>query len=514
MTHAIKARKQRGAKIVVIDIYQTDTMKQADLALCLRPGSDAALACAVMHILFRDGLADQKYLAKYSDDPKGFEAHLHSRTPEWAAAITGLSVNEIEQFASLVGNTPRSYFRLGYGFTRSRNGAINMHTVSSIATVTGAWAHEGGGAFHTNSAIFGLDQSLIMGADSRDPSVRYLDQSRIGAILTGDLRDLEQGPPVKAMLVQNTNPASVAPEQLKVLKGLAREDLFLAVHEQFMTETAQLADIVLPATMFLEHDDVYRGGGNQHIVYGPKQVEPPSGCRTNLFVINELAKRFGVDHFPGFHMSENDLIDDMLQRSDRGDLESLRKSKWFDCQPSFEESHYINGFNWPDGKFRFQPDWQNVPWGKPPENIGLQGPHDKAPQYPDYWDVVENSDEQYPFRLATSPARAFLNSTFNETLTSLKKEIRPTVLVHPKDAASLDIENGDKVSLSNQRGQVILHAELFEGLRPGVLISEGIWPNHAFENGAGINTLTGADPIAPHGGAAFHDSHVALENLD
>ncbi len=157
MTHAVRARKERGAKIVAIDVYDNATVRQADLGLVLKPGTDGALACAVMHVLFRDGLADRDYLARYTDDPAGLEAHLASRTPAWAAAITGLTVAEIETFARLVGTTGRTFFRLGYGFARQRNGAVNMHAALSIAAVTGAWRHEGGGAFHSNADIFKLD---------------------------------------------------------------------------------------------------------------------------------------------------------------------------------------------------------------------------------------------------------------------------------------------------------------------------------------------------------------------
>ncbi|MCC2107633.1 MAG: molybdopterin-dependent oxidoreductase, partial [Hyphomicrobiales bacterium] len=154
MTHATRARKERGAKIVAVDVYRNATMEQADMALCLRPGTDGALACAVMHVLFREGLADRDFMAKYTDAPEELEAHLQTRTPEWASAITGLSVAEIEEFARLVGRTKRTFFRLGYGFSRQRNGAVNMHAASCIASVTGAWAHEGGGAFHNNGAIY------------------------------------------------------------------------------------------------------------------------------------------------------------------------------------------------------------------------------------------------------------------------------------------------------------------------------------------------------------------------
>ena len=180
MTHAVRARKERGAKIVVVDVYENATMKQADMGLVLKPGTDGALACAVMHVLFRDGLADRDYLEKYTDDPAGLEAHLKSRTPEWAAAITGVSVAEIEAFARLVGTTKRTFFRLGYGFARQRNGAVNMHAALSIAAVTGAWQYEGGGAFHSNSDILKLDKSTIEGSRFADPRIRHLDQSKIG----------------------------------------------------------------------------------------------------------------------------------------------------------------------------------------------------------------------------------------------------------------------------------------------------------------------------------------------
>ncbi len=499
MTHVIKARKTRGAKIVAIDIYHNDTMKQADMALCLKPGTDGALACAVMHVLFRDGYADWNYLNKFSDKPRELESHLQSRTPEWAAAITGLKTAEIEAFARLVGETDRSYFRLGYGFTRSRNGTTNMHAASCIATVKGAWQYEGGGAFHGNSAIYHLDQSRIEGDDLCDANIRHLEQTRIG---TGEKDALFGGPPVTAMLVQNTNPASIAPDQTKVLEGLAREDLFLAVHEQFMTETAMFADIVLPATMFVEHDDIYRGGGHQYIIPGPKLIDGPPLCRSNHCVIEELAKRLGVADLPGFGNTARALIEDMLQSSNYGSLIEMEQDKWHDCQPSFEEAHYLNGFNWPDGKFRFKAD---------PENLGLQGDVAAAPAFPDHWDVTDKASEEFPFRLTTSPSRSFLNSTFNNIKSSIAKERQPTVMIHHEDAAILKIGNGDSVRLVNGQGAVTLCAKLSDAMQRGVVIAEGIWPNTAYPDGKGINTLTNSQPIAPHGGAAFHDTCVRVE---
>ncbi|WP_375461311.1 molybdopterin-dependent oxidoreductase [uncultured Enterovirga sp.] len=508
MTHALRSRKKRGAKLVVVDIYDNPTMKQADLALLLKPGTDGALACAAMHVLFREGLADRDYLARYTDCPADLEAHLATRTPEWAAAITGLPVADIEAFARLVGTTKRSYFRLGYGFSRSRNGAVNMHAALCIPAVTGAWQYEGGGAFHSNSGIYGLQKGVIEGADVADGAIRRLQQTEIGRVLTGDPESLRHGPPVTAMLIQNTNPVSIAPEQELVKRGFAREDLFTCVHEQFMTETAAMADIVLPATMFMEHDDLYTAGGHQHIQFGPKLVDPPVECRSNHDVLCGLASRVGAEH-RGFTMSPRELIDDMLRSSGRGTVEELEAESWIDVQPSFETAHYLDGFGHADRRFHFRVDWQHVPNA----NIGPVGPWRDLPDLPDHWGSIEEATPLHPFRLATSPARSFLNSSFNETPGSLSRERRPEVMVHPEDAASLGIETGDWVRLSNGRGAVLIRARIYEGVRRGVLIAESIWPNAAFPDGRGINTLTGADQIAPYGGAAFHDNSVALERV-
>ena len=506
MTHAVKARKERGAKIVAIDIYQNGTMDQADMALMVRPGTDGALACAVMHILFRDGHANWPYLEKYADCPRELEKHMRSKTPEWAAQITGLSIAEIEAFAKLVGSTPRTYFRLGYGFARQRNGAANMHAALCIPTITGAWQHEGGGGFHNNGAIYHWNKTMIEGTDVLDPSVRTLDQSRIGDVLTGNPYDLRGGPPVTALIIQNTNPMQVAPEQRKVKAGFARTDLFVTVHEQFMTATAEVADVVLPATMFVEHDDIYQGGGHQHIVLGPKLIEAPGECRSNHDVICEIANRVGAKH-AGFEVTPREMIDWTLRNSGWGTLSEIEETKWVDCQPDFETAHYVKGFAYADGKFRFAPDWNSVP---APTNANWKLGAD-MPKLPDHWDVIEKPDTEHPFRLATSPSRGYLNSSFNEMPSSRAREGRPRAKIHPDDMRDLGVQSGDAIRVGNERGEIGLWAEDFNGVRRGVIIIEGIAPNSDFTNGEGINTLTSADQAAPFGGAVFHDNHVWIK---
>jgi anaerobic selenocysteine-containing dehydrogenase len=496
MTHIARARKERGTKLVVVDPYRTGTAQQSDLHLAVRPGTDGALACAVMHVAFRDGRADRDYMAKYADCPEALEAHLATRSPQWAAAITGLSVAQIEEFARLYTTTERSYIRVGYGFSRIRNGSANLHAVTCLPTVTGAWQHEGGGAFWNNRALYHWDKTLIEGLDVVDTSIRIMDMSRIGAALTGDRTELGDGPPVHAMLIQNTNPVVVAPDSNRVRRGFARDDLFVCVHEQFMTDTAKVADIVLPATMFVEHDDVYQAGGHSHIQLGPKLVEPPGECRSNHEVLQGLARRLGAHH-RGFEMTALELVDATLRTSGWPGAEELRERRWIDAQSDFRTAHFLDGFAFPDGKFRFAPDWSAV------------GPnHATMPKLPDHFAATDDATGERPFRLVAAPARQFLNTTFTENATGRKRENRPTALLHPDDAARLGVAEGERVRLGNGLGEVVVHAKLFDGLQPGVVIVESIWTHDAFENGVGINALVSDEPAMPAGGAVFHDTSV------
>lgn len=498
MTHIAHARKARGAKLVVVDPYRTPTAQQADRHLMLRPGTDGALACAVIHVLLREGLADRDYLARHSDWSPEVEAHFADKTPEWAAAIIGLDAAEIEDFARLYGGTRRSFIRAGFGFSRSRNGAANMHTVTCLPAVTGAWREKGGGALYSNRAIYALDRTLIQGLDVEDPTTRKLDQSRLGPILCGDRRDLGDGPPVAALFVQNTNPAAVCPESEQVRQGLLRDDLFTCVHEQFLTETAQLADVVLPATTFVEHDDMYQASGHTFLQVVRRIIAPRGAARSNHDVLCALAERLGARH-PGFEMTAWEMIDATLKASGLPDAETAADQRWIDCSLGFERMHFLDGFGFPDGRFRFAPDW-----------AGVGQDAARLPALPDHCPIIDAASEDKPFRLVTAPARHYLNTSFTETPGSRRREGRPTVLVHPETLDRLGLADGERVRLGNDKGSVVLHARAFDGLRPETLVVESIWPNAAFEEGRGINTLTSADPGPPKGGAVFHDTAVWL----
>ena len=496
MTHIASARKQRGAKLVVVDPYRTGTAEQADLHLPVRPGTDGALAAAMIHQILKDGLEDRDYLSRFTDWDDELEAHFAGCSPAWAAAITGLEEASIVDFARLYASTKRSYIRVGYGFSRSRNGAANVHAVTCLPSLTGALRHRGGWALYGQTEIYPLDRTLIEGLDAKDHAVRMLDQSRIGPILEGNPRDLGEGPPIMALFIQNTNPMVVCPDSGAVARGFARDDLFVCVHEQFMTETAAMADIVLPATMFAEHDDAYIASGHTYFQVTRAIVEPPEQCRSNHEVICGLAQRLGAEH-PGFEMSAWELIDRTLQASGLPDAEALHAAHWHDCALPFETMHFLDGFGTADRRFHFKADWRAVG-------------HDHAamPRLPGFSDTIDRASEACPFRLVAAPARGYLNTTFTETPGSIEREGRPRVKVHPAAAAQLGVVEGARLRLGNDLGSVVVEVQVCDGQQPEILIVESIWPNAAFEEGMGINTLVSADPGPPRGGAVFHDTAI------
>ena len=311
-------------------------MEQADLPVLVKPGTDGALACAVMHCLFRDGKADWDYLDTYTDAPRELEAHLRSRDPDWASKITGAPVDTIEAFASLIGERKRAFFRLGYGFSRSRNGAANMHAASCIPAVTGAWQsgrrrrvpHQCRHLQARQDDDRRARRPRPFGAHARPVAHRRDPERRRDALLAGRRS--------RAMLVQNTNPLSVCPDQNTGQARLcARRPVRVrarAVHDRDREDGRRGAagDDVPGARRRLS------GGGHQYLILGPKLIEPPGECRNNHEVIAALAKRLGAEH-RGFTMSPRELIDQMLQVSKRGTLAELEANRWIDCQPPFRK---------------------------------------------------------------------------------------------------------------------------------------------------------------------------------
>ena len=501
MKHVQNARKKNNAFLIVIDPYLTKTAKIADLHIKLRPGTDGALACGIMKHLIENKKIDEKYLEKYAKGLSKLKTHLLKKDKNWASNISGVTYEKIITLSNLLSKTKKVFFRLGYGFTRQRNGSFNMHAVICIPTLLGAWKEQGGGAFYSNGGIYNINKNLIEGLNFKNENIRILDQSRIGPILNCNKSALNNGVAVKALFIQNTNPLVVAPETVLVRKGFQRKDLFVCVHEQFLTETAKYADIVLPATSFVEHNDIYIAGGHQHLTFGPKIIKELGECWSNNRLINELSKKMGSVK-KEFSFSEEEFIDNTLKLSNLGSLKELKIKKFIDLQPEFNTSHFINGFGHKDKKFHLTAEWKinNKTFNKQYE-------------LPDHYDLIEKSSKKFPFKLVTAPAHNFLNSSFTETNASKSIEKKPKIKIHSKDMEKLNIKNNEIIEIGNDRAKLKIHTEAFDGILPGVVIVEGVWPNECFIEGLGINSLIGADSPEPFGGAVFHDSAIWIKKI-
>ncbi len=502
MKHVQEARKKNNAYFIVVDPYLNKTAKLADLHIKIRPGTDGAVACALMHNIIKYNQVDNKYLKKFTKDYELLPAHLHDKNAKWAESISGVPAEIINKFSKILCKNKPSYFRLGYGFSRQRNGSFNMHAVSCIPTLLGSWKHKGGGAFYNNSDIYKINKDAIEGLKFKKDNIRVLDQSKIGPILTNDITSLNGGPIVRGIFIQNTNPLVVAPETLKVRKGFSREDLFTCVHEQFMTETAKYADILLPATSFVEHDDIYISGGHQHLTYGPKLIKSIGQSKSNNTLINALGKKLGSKN-QCFKLTEKEIIDKTLKKSKLSTYDNLKKKEYLDLQPTFIESNFLNGFGHQDKKFHFSPVWKKN-----------DKKFNKIFNLPDHYNLIENTNKNHPYKLVTAPAHNFLNSSFTEIETSRNKEIKPTIKIHPSDLKTLKCKNNDIVIIGNKRGKIRIHVEEFSGILPGTTVVEGIWPNEYFLDDLGINTLVGADSPEPAGGAVFHDVAIWIKALN
>ena len=269
-----------------------------------------------------------------------------------------------------------------------------------------------------------------------------------------------------------------------------------------MTETAKYADILLPATSFVEHDDIYISGGHQHLTYGPKLIKSIGQSKSNNTLINALGKKLGSKN-QCFKLTEKEIIDITLKKSKLSTYDNLKKKEYLDLQPTFIESNFLNGFGHQDKKFHFSTVWKKN-----------DKKFNKIFNLPDHYNLIENTNKNHPYKLVTAPAHNFLNSSFTEIETSRNKEIKPTIKIHPSDLKTLKCKNNDIVIIGNKRGKIRIHVEEFSGILPGTTVVEGIWPNEYFLDDLGINALVGADSPEPAGGAVFHDVAIWIKALN
>ena len=497
----VKQARAKGAHVICIDPYRTATAEQADEHFMVRPGTDAALALGVMHVLVGEGLVDRDYVARAT---LGFDAlaeHVRAFTPEWAAAVTGLPAETIVAFARRYGATRRAFLRIGIGLSRHDNGGMTTRTLACLPALTGAYADPHGGALLSSSAAFTFDFTVLERPDLmpvRPP--RTVNMIQLGRALT----DPDMAPPVRALYVYNSNPAAICPNQSVVLRGLAREDLFTVVHEQVLTDTAHYADLVLPATTSMEHLDLYRSFG-QITLQLAKPVLPPQGeARPNWRVFGDLARALGVAT-AHYARDEEAVIREFLATggaTTRGiSYEQLERDGWARVDVPSPYMPFADGAPTRSGKVELYS-----------AGLAEQG----FPALPTWTPLAEgpaNRDlaARYPLQCIVPPNRFFLNSSFSQSALLRRRQEQPVVMMSAEDAARRRLADGDRARVFNDRGSALFAVKVTDATQPGVVVVEGIWWHRFHPGGRGVNVLTSDRPADVGGGPALHSNPVEVE---
>ncbi|MGH7311835.1 MAG: molybdopterin-containing oxidoreductase family protein, partial [Candidatus Rokuibacteriota bacterium] len=476
----VKQARQRGARIIAIDPYRTPTAAEADEHLMVRPGADAALALAVMHVLIDEDRVDREYIGRATLGFEQLVRHVEAYAPERVAPIVGLPVESIVRFARGYGRSPRTFIRLGIGISRHDNGGMTCRTIACLPALTGAYADPHGGALLSSGAAFGFDDAVLERPELMPaPPPRTVNMIHLGRVLT----DPALTPPVTSLYVYNSNPAAVCPNQRLVLAGLAREDLFTVVHEQVMTDTAHWADLVLPATMSLEHEDLYRSYGHFHVQLALPVLAPPGEAKSNWEVFTLLAEALGVAR-AHYAKAPATLIRELLAGGDASvagiTYERLRDEGSVRLTLPRPYMPFADGAPTPSGKVEFYS-----------ASLAARG----WPALPTYVPLAEGPDNaelgaRYPLQCIVPPNRFFLNSSFSQSERLRDRQKTPTVLIAPADATARAIEDGALVRVFNGRGAARFTARVTDATRPGVVVIEGIWWHRFHPGGQGVNVLT------------------------
>jgi len=492
-----EARK-RGAKIITIDPYRSPTAAKSDWWIPIRPGTDAALALGVMNILFRDGLVDQDYLDRYCLGGDELKARaLAEYPPEKVSGITGLDTTDIEKLAAEYGRTRPALIRLNYGLQRHGGGGMAVRTITCLPALTGDWCVPGAGALLSTSREFPFNSDVLERPDLSPPGTRTINMTQLAEALAGEL----PGPPVNAIVVYNTNPVSIAPHQSKVIRGFEREDLFTVVLEQFLTDTARYADILLPATTQLEHFDIHTSYGHLDLQANAPCIAPLAEAKPNSEVFRLLARAMGFEP-ELFDTSDEDLARQWLKSENQRanaprspSLEELLANGPTRIAPAHFAPYAEGNFGTPSGKCHlFEP----IPPTYTP-------PHEDPQTRPDL--------AQYPLQLLTPPSSTFLNSTF-VNIDHLRNEAKtPTVELNAVDAAARSIHDGDEVRIFNDRGRFRAIAAITQNVKPGVAVSTGCWWAKYTADGANVNATTSAALTDFGAGATFFDNLVEIEKF-
>lgn len=486
----VEQARARGVQLVVIDPRRSRTAARADWHLQPKIGGDAALALGVMHILARDGLCDGAYLAAHTTGFERLKAEVLPRfTPERAAQAAGLTVAEVERFAALYGAAKRSFIRLGEGMTRLAQGGQALRAIALLPGVTGAYGRPGGGALLLTAASCELNYDAVR-KPSGPAQARMVNHLRLGEALL-EMRD----PPIRGLYVSANNPAVTCPDAGKVRRGLLRDDLFTVVHDPFLSQTARYADIVLPAAVYLETEDLYRAYGTYWMQYGPQAVAPQGEARSNFAVAQALAQRMGLDD-PIFRMSEREAAAALL-RGVRGAPAKLDPAALPEAGPIRIAPEGGQQFRTPSGKLEFYSE-QMAALGLPP--------------MPDWTPDAEEEAQaaRWPLRLLTAPGYFQAHTAFSGVAFLRKREGAPFCVLHPEDAAARGLVDGQQVRLFNDRAAIGLALRVADEVRPGVVLVPGQRPDGEALSGT-VNMLC-ADRYTDMGeGATYQSTWLDVE---
>ncbi|HDR8964592.1 TPA: molybdopterin oxidoreductase family protein [Burkholderia vietnamiensis] len=500
--------KRRGARLVAIDPYRSLTAEKCHQHIALKPGTDGAFALGMMHVLITENLLDHDYIANHTVGFEALKARALSYPPERVARICGIDASELIELARRYGATRKASIRLNYGMQRVRGGGNAVRAIASLPALTGAWRDRAGGLLLSSSEFAPIDHAallrpdLIPGWPHKLP--RIINMNAIGDALLHPGDDAF-GPKVEAVIVYNSNPVAVAPDSSKVAAGFAREDLFTVVLEHFQTDTADFADIVLPATTQLEHLDIHKSYGHTYVMANLPAIPPVGEARPNTEIFRGIARSMGLDE-PALYHSDEEVAQAALRWDDPtldSDWNTLKHAGWVKLK--LADAPFANGgFRTPSGKCEFH--------SARLEQMGL----DPVPDYLPPYESAEASPElaaRYPLAMISPPARHFLNSTFVNVESLRSTEGEPHLDIHPADAESRGIGDGDTVRIFNDRGSMQAVARVTDRARAGLVVGLSIWWKKLSADGRNANEVTSQALTDLGNSATFYDCLVEVERI-
>jgi anaerobic selenocysteine-containing dehydrogenase len=498
----VQEAKRRGARVVAIDPYRSLTAVKCEQHLAPLPGTDGALALGMMHVIIAEGLHDDDYIRRHTLGFAQLQQRVQDYPPEKAAAICGLARDEIVTLAREYAGTRPAAIRLNYGMQRHAGGGMAVRTITCLPALTGHWRDAAGGVSLSTSDWYGMNHTALERADLMPNRPRTINQSALGDALTA------AEPPVRAIYVYNNNPVAVCPDSHKVVAGFRREDLFTVVHEIFLTDTADYADIVLPATTQLEHYDVHKSYGHLYVLANSPAIAPVGEAKPNSEVFRLLAARMGYSE-ACFRDSDEDICRQALESANPRmagiEWDALKAQGWQRLNVPARFAPFAEGnFPTPSGKCEF--------WSQTAVDLGM----DPLPAYTPPRESAQSAPqlaEKYPLAFISPPARNFLNSSFANLPFALKEAGEPTLDIHPADAAARGIGDGNALRIYNGRGSFVAKARVSDRVRQGVVAALSVWWKKLSPDGRNANEVT-SQALADMGGAAtFYDCLVEVERV-